>query len=153
MTDALSNWLVIAAGSGSNFPSSKNSLFSFSLRFRAAFLLLSFILSLSLISCLFDTTIVIYFHMYLEVLLKNILFTQLIRKRIIFYTQMSLEIQQQENNVISSTITIMITRFIMAILIKDYYFSSKNHWYFKIQIYFIQRTIVLLITIYTEIKC
>ena len=49
--------------------------------------------------------------MYLEVLLKNILFTQLIRKRIIFYTQMSLEIQQQENNVISSTITIMITRF------------------------------------------
>ncbi len=40
ITEALSSWLVIAAGSGSSFPSSKNSRFSFSLLFLAAFLLL-----------------------------------------------------------------------------------------------------------------
>jgi len=40
MTEALSNWEVMAAGSGSSLPNSRNSAFSFSRRFRAAFLLL-----------------------------------------------------------------------------------------------------------------
>ena len=44
----LSNWAVIANGRGSNFPSSKNTLFSFSRRLRAAFLLLSFMLKIIL---------------------------------------------------------------------------------------------------------
>jgi hypothetical protein len=42
--DALSNWLVIAAGNGSNLANSRNSAFSFSLRDRAAFFDFSFII-------------------------------------------------------------------------------------------------------------
>ncbi len=43
MTEALSNWLVVVPGSGNNFDSSLNSLFSFSLRLLAALRLFSFI--------------------------------------------------------------------------------------------------------------
>lgn len=42
MMDALSNCCVITAGNGNNFPSSVNSVFSFSRLVRAAFLLFSF---------------------------------------------------------------------------------------------------------------
>lgn len=42
ITEALSSCDVMAAGKGSNFPSSRNSAFSFSLRDLAAFLLFSF---------------------------------------------------------------------------------------------------------------
>lgn len=42
MTEALSSCEVIAAGSGSNLANSQNSVFSFSRRVRAAFLLFSF---------------------------------------------------------------------------------------------------------------
>lgn len=45
ITDALSSCCVITGGKGNNFPSSLNSIFSFSRRLRAAFLLFSFISS------------------------------------------------------------------------------------------------------------
>lgn len=62
MTEALSSCEVIAAGSGSNLANSQNSVFSFSRRVRAAFLLFSFMAHVLAISAKNRRNILLVLH-------------------------------------------------------------------------------------------